>query len=430
MEDALLAIRGDPYFLLRAGCPEHKGGTRANCLGNPQCSFGLGESGQRRGVWGPSPACLRELGHSMALREPQLVPAGMVNLGATCYMAAQLQAMFSYLPLRAAVFAWHPHPPSAIVPEGDAGAGSAGVSEQRVTASAAASAKDEMGALQSLFAQLLCTRRAAVNPRTFVTFLGLDAGYQQDATEFNKMLMNFTENIFARSPHLPAPLRTCIPYFFQGERRTFLRCLGCEGCSMRTETFYELDLPLAGRGSVEEALAASLLSETLSGDNAYACDACAKRGKGKQTAVRWGQLTSLPPVLHLQILRFVFDAQLGNKRKLKEAVTIPDIIDLDALAASVGGAIGEGMGGVQQQQGRGTSRPQGNNVYELTGVLYHRGASAHAGHYVADVWDEERAVWWHFDDTEASVVKEGGKDIEAPLAGGGGGEGCRGQGSS
>jgi uncharacterized UBP type Zn finger protein len=37
-------------------------------------------------------------------------------------------------------------------------------------------------------------------------------------------------------------------------------------------------------------------------------------------------------------------------------------------------------------------------VYELHAVLDHRGATAHAGHYTADVKDPSSSTWWSFDD--------------------------------
>jgi hypothetical protein len=58
----------------------------------------------------------------------------------------------------------------------------------------------------------------------------------------------------------------------------------------------------AAGSAAAAALAASLRAESLAGDNAYACEACGARGKGKQPATLWGQLATLPPVLHLQLL--------------------------------------------------------------------------------------------------------------------------------
>ena len=46
-----------------------------------------------------------------------------------------------------------------------------------------------------------------------------------------------------------------------------------------------------------------LQEEKLDGDNQYYCTHC----NGKQNAARYIELHSLPPVLNLQLLRFVFD---------------------------------------------------------------------------------------------------------------------------
>ena len=47
----------------------------------------------------------------------------------------------------------------------------------------------------------------------------------------------------------------------------------------------------------------SLQEEKLEGANRYSCDNC----KSKQDATRRIQLLELPPVLNVQLLRFVFD---------------------------------------------------------------------------------------------------------------------------
>ena len=51
------------------------------------------------------------------------------------------------------------------------------------------------------------------------------------------------------------------------------------------------------------ACAFPVQQESLDGDNQYYCSQCSR----KQDAKRYIQLKSLPPVLTLQMLRFVFD---------------------------------------------------------------------------------------------------------------------------
>lgn len=50
----------------------------------------------------------------------------------------------------------------------------------------------------------------------------------------------------------------------------------------------------------------------MDGDNQYYCDDC----DCKRNAKRITQLSKLPPVLNLQLLRFVYDRTSGMKKKL------------------------------------------------------------------------------------------------------------------
>jgi len=42
-------------------------------------------------------------------------------------------------------------------------------------------------------------------------------------------------------------------------------------------------------------------------------------------------------------------------------------------------------------------------AFDLRAILYHRGPTAHAGHYVADVLDPATGVWWTFNDGEVET---------------------------
>ena len=95
-----------------------------------------------------------------------------------------------------------------------------------------------------------------------------------------------------------------------------------------------------------------------------------------------------------------------RRLKAKDAIGIPDVLDMDALHAEaarrdaggdVSAAAASAVGG--DWRGGGTRA-----LYELTTVVHHKGATAHAGHYVVDVWDPYRGGWWNLDDESAALV--------------------------
>ena len=77
-----------------------------------------------------------------------------------------------------------------------------------------------------------------------------------------------------------------------------------------------------------------------------------------------------PPVLCLQLLRYVYDKTIWQKRKSKTEITFPNELKL----------------------------PNSKEVYHLVAVVYHVGNSAHNGHYVNEVLDWETGEWFFCDD--------------------------------
>ncbi|CAM9922601.1 unnamed protein product, partial [Discosporangium mesarthrocarpum] len=112
---------------------------KKNCADNPRCLFGLGEG--KEGIWAKRPRLIKALGQDPAgLIPPQVSEAdtvgdklptlgkgsiaratrgapgfgrprrasGLKNLGATCYLNSQLQALFHNKAFRKGVYAWRP----------------------------------------------------------------------------------------------------------------------------------------------------------------------------------------------------------------------------------------------------------------------------------------------------------------------------------
>ena len=425
-------------------CADHAGPGKKPCLTNPNCYYGLGE--RKRGIWSDKPKLLADIGDdpSYRLRNPLLQPAGLLNLGATCYLNSLVQVLFLNLPFRAAVYAWRPPTredvaeferkraalaaraaaaaaaasggsasPSEIDLTAIGGsatspsnAGSSGSNSSSSSSTAARSAHPslpdalpsdddvkDMRALQRLFADMQYSRQSYVDTRQFVTRFQIDAGYQQDAGEFNKMLLSHVEGIMSRSAHLPASLRGIVKTLFSGKTEYVTRCRTCGNKSTRTEDFSELELAILGAGSVEEALVKWMASEELTGDNKYECSSAVCNGR-KSDADRYHRLSSLPPILNVSLLRFVYDVAIGNKKKVKDAIAIPDVLDVGAIIAAMGreppASSDNSNGSSSAACGRQLSPDP--ILYELNAVLYHKGTSAHHGHYVSDAWDPERKV--------------------------------------
>lgn len=77
----------------------------------------------------------------------------------------------------------------------------------------------------------------------------------------------------------------------------------CRNESKRPSKFYELDLNIKGCKTVQDCLKEFMKIELLEGDDKYFCAICGE----KQVAERFISLTELPPILNLQLMRFVFD---------------------------------------------------------------------------------------------------------------------------
>lgn len=62
-----------------------------------------------------------------------------------------------------------------------------------------------------------------------------------------------------------------------------------------------------------------------------------------------------------------------ERKKSKNAILFPATLDMDQF--------------LDPRKMAASDRPAGKNIYELKGVLLHKGASAYHGHYEAQVFD-------------------------------------------
>ncbi|OQS02907.1 ubiquitin-specific protease, partial [Thraustotheca clavata] len=326
-----------------------------NCSENPNCLYGLGE--YTEGIWKSVPELLKALGEdpSLSIRteinQEKSTPCGLRNLGATCYVNSMVQVLFMDLAFRRAVHEWEPSESNKVD----------------------AARLGQMQALQRLFAFLQFSASSYVDPQEFSNTLNLDESIQQDAHEFTKLLLSHLQSIFVFSKHKPH--WNFINSHFRGNMKYVTMCQRCKTETSSTGSYYDLSLNIRGHTTIQDSFQQSFTApEFLEGDNRYFCTAC----DAKQNATRSIQLESMPPVLTLHLMRFVYDMKTMTRRKVQDAIEINSVLTVSS-----------------------------DIKYRLVAVLNHTGTTAHAGHYTATIYCPDVHEWFTFNDTEVTKAKVG-----------------------
>ncbi|WVF71134.1 hypothetical protein IAT40_005931 [Kwoniella sp. CBS 6097] len=311
------------------------GCTAKGCKGNPWCYNHLGADK----VMDPEGKQNYIKEHAEEIARIRDGPAGLRNLGATCYANAFLQLWFHNVSFRNGVY-------DCVLSE-----------------------STPLYHLASVFAMLQYSERAVVDPSFLIEALRLDKGDQQDAGEFSKLFMNVLENEFKKHPD--PDLRTFMKHQFEGTMQYVTKC-EC-GYESKTETtFLELEISLRDKASLQQCLDASFAPETLEGNNQYHCPACLR----PRDATRRQQPIVYPPVVHISLMRFMYDYNTMTRKKVKASIRYPNEIRL------------------------------GEDRYELRGVIIHHGTTAHRGHFTCKVWDEVEKHWLLCNDEEVTRIED------------------------
>ncbi|KAJ9146282.1 hypothetical protein P3X46_028567 [Hevea brasiliensis] len=353
-------------------------GCLVNTKGNPNCFCGLipPPNGSRKsGLWQKLSDIVQALGPDpcKVLCDSADSPAGLTNLGATCYANSMLQCLYMNKSLREGVFSVEPE-----------------VLKQHPV----------LHQLARLFAQLHTSKMAFVDSAPFIKTLELDNGVQQDSHEFLTLLLSLLERCLSHSKVSKA--RTIVQDLFRGSVSvshvtTCSKCGRDSEASSKMDDFYELELNVKGLKSLDESLDDYLSVEELHSENQYFCELC----KIRVDAIRSIKLRSLPEVLNFQLKRCVFLPKTTKKKKITSSFCFPGVL------------------GMQQS----LSEPsQLDWVYDLSAVLIHKGTAVNNGHYIAHIKDEYIGQWWEFDVSISSKVAHseppGGTDGKHALSNG------------
>jgi ubiquitin carboxyl-terminal hydrolase 48 len=110
-------------------------------------------------------------------------------------------------------------------------------------------------------------------------------------------------------------------------------------------------------------------------------------------------LERIPPVLNIQLARYVFDMATFSKKKLATKVKLPRTLVVPTKL-------------IQNDNAATTTTT--TSKYILCAVQNHLGTSAHGGHYIADVMDWTTGVWYEFNDEDVSTLEQGPKSSFEP----------------
>ncbi|KAF9311822.1 hypothetical protein BG003_006928 [Podila horticola] len=303
---------------------------------NPHCLNYMGQD-----QWEREDALVRYLSLADDKPNPEISkrsegrPAGMKNLGATCYANSLLQVWFHDPEFRKSIYSCE------FEPSGD-------------------KSMNALYQLQLLFSFLDRGIRDIYNPLALVNSLKLDISMQQDAQEFCNLFMARIDSQLQRQKG--EKLQNFIKNRFQGRYSYNTTCKNCKNTSVRDCNFFELMLNIKDHCTLMDCFDEFVEAEELSGNDKYSCSRC----NSLQDAVREIKIEQMPEVLNIQLMRFIYDNVTWTKKKSKDMIRFPELIDFASLL-----------------------RSKEPILYELTAALVHSGPSAHSGHFLAHVLDKK-----------------------------------------
>ncbi|XP_074593603.1 ubiquitin-specific protease 7 isoform X2 [Brevipalpus obovatus] len=270
---------------------------------------------------------------------------GLKNQGATCYMNSLLQTLFFTNKLRKAVY--------------------------QMPTESDDSSKSVALALQRVFYELQFSDKPVGTKKLTKSFgwETLDSFMQHDVQELCRVLLDNME-----SKMKGTCVEGTIPRLFEGKMISYIKCKNIDFTSSRVEPFYDIQLNVKGKKNIKESFKDYTSIELLDGENKYDAGEF-----GLQEAEKGIIFSSLPPVLHLHLLRFQYDPMTDTNIKINDRFEFYEKINLSEFL----------------------EKKDTPANYTLHAVLVHSGDN-HGGHYVVFINPKGDGKWCKFDDDVVS----------------------------
>ncbi|WVN87735.1 uncharacterized protein L203_102930 [Cryptococcus depauperatus CBS 7841] len=175
--------------------------------------------------------------------------------------------------------------------------------------------------LALVFAMLEYSDRRIVDPLCLIHALRLKESDQQDAAEFSKLFLSLIASEFSK--HANLDVRSLVTDQFEGTMRYITQC-ECGYESATETTFLELELDLQDNTTLQNQLETMMQPELLDDDNRYNCPQCQQNRKATRRQVP----VKLPPVIHFSLMRFVYDSISMSRKKINANIKYPKEIVL------------------------------------------------------------------------------------------------------
>lgn len=283
---------------------------------------------------------------------------GIVNQGATCYMNSVLQCLFHIPAFRRLVYKI----PFNSIPV--------------------------LYYIQKLFVQLQVSDEPAC-ARDLTRGFGWDendAFMQHDIHEFLRKFIDTIESGLKKTE-----FSSTISNLFRGRYSNQIKAINIEYFNEKIEDFYDLSVVVNGCKNLFESLDKFTAPQKLDGADQYRIE-----GHGLQDVYLGTEFKELPTVLFIHLSRFEFNTEFCEMTKVNDYFEFPKELDLRKYL-------------------------DGDNVYELYGVLVHLG-DVESGHFFCYLRTEiDSDDWYMFDDenvtkkTEADAINNnfGNKNYSA-----------------